>query len=1054
MESLEDEYAIGLDLGTTFSCIGVYRNDWVEIIPNRIGEKITPSVVIITKDAKVLVGEQTDEFLVKNYDSCIYEVKRLIGRSIDEEERKKLEEKFPFHIVKANKGNFPEIQVKTKKKKLTYSPVEISSYIIKKMVYNAEQYLKKAITKLVITVPAYFNDSQRALTRQAAEALGLKVLRIINEPTAAALAYGFDEKQKKNSNLLIFDLGGGTFDVSILSLKKDKEKNETIFEVLGTSGDTNLGGEDFDNALVDLVLKKIIDPEIVAQIRKDKQAMKRLKVFCENTKKLLSVSEKADIRINEIIKKCDIIQTIHRKDFEIECQPLFDKLYEPIEKALKIANEKEKNIVINEVILVGGSTRIPKIKQIIRDYFPNSKINDSINPDEAVAYGATLEAEKILHPQGNKMKNFSLLDVTPFSLGTDVTNTSKDPEIKKEGPLMDVIIKRGVHLPFSASKIYTTFRDNQTTMSIDIYEGEKKYIKYNHLLKKSTINNLTKRPKGKTLVKMIFDIDANGILNVQAQEKTDDGKGQVVNLVIKNDEVSLSNEEMEKLKNKMKSSLDKFGEKNEENDNNDYINIKGILKKFYDDYEKYKNKIKNKKKKDNEENEEDEEDEDDEDKAFTCLNNYYTTLEKFIDKFDRNFDNETVLYKFYLYIRDLFKKYLEALKLSLDKGDKEHIFNQINKYITIFIDKSSGYLNELLEILSTLKKGKNRGKFYTMILFVISKLNELGQTCIFSNKPFCKYHSIRYFELSNFYFDKYFPLIIDEKEKEKNELKDKNEKEKEIENRENISLLPVQEFKSIIKIAKSNNEFLLDINSGAILLSCKESLTKSELINGKIFTTSEQGTGNTAKSNLLNLDKMNRDNQKIFLDNYEKLLSEIQISKEFTKKEAICIANIIKIYSFISPDFGKNSRNLIPLAKRCEKIAEHLNLDKKEKWYLEFEKLYKKLKEYEPKDLDYPELLAEMKAKYPDIFRTIDYNYNNMEKKDFIKFIIKEHPYIDAEKDQDKNFDDYSPEILRYLINKYLPDNYKYMRSKEATVLKYCVVQEISKKLNHLFSNY
>jgi hypothetical protein len=340
-----------------------------------------------------------------------------------------------------------------------------------------------------------------------------------------------------------------------------------------------------------------------------------------------------------------------------------------------------------------------------------------------------------------------------------------------------------------------------------------------------------------------------------------------------------------------------------------------------------------------------------------------------------------------------------------------------------------------------------------MILFVISKLNELGQTCIFSNKPFCKYHSIRYFELSNFYFDKYFPLIIDEKEKEKNELKDKNEKEKEIENRENISLLPVQEFKSIIKIAKSNNEFLLDINSGAILLSCKESLTKSELINGKIFTTSEQGTGNTAKSNLLNLDKMNRDNQKIFLDNYEKLLSEIQISKEFTKKEAICIANIIKIYSFISPDFGKNSRNLIPLAKRCEKIAEHLNLDKKEKWYLEFEKLYKKLKEYEPKDLDYPELLAEMKAKYPDIFRTIDYNYNNMEKKDFIKFIIKEHPYIDAEKDQYKNFDD-SPEILRYLINKYLPDNYKYMRSKEATVLKYCVVQEISKKLNHLFSNY
>ena len=256
MDQIEDEYAIGLDLGTTFSCIGVYRNGWVEIIPNRIGEKITPSVVIITEDSKILVGEETNEFLVKNYDSCIYEVKRLIGREIDEKERKQLQEKFPFKIVTANKGNFPEIKIKSNGEEVTYSPVEISSYIIKKMVFNAEKYLCKEITKLVITVPAYFSDSQRALTRQAAEALGLKVLRIINEPTAAALAYGFDEKQDHNSNILIFDLGGGTFDVSILSLEKDKDKEETKFEVLGTSGDTNLGGEDFDNALVELVLQK------------------------------------------------------------------------------------------------------------------------------------------------------------------------------------------------------------------------------------------------------------------------------------------------------------------------------------------------------------------------------------------------------------------------------------------------------------------------------------------------------------------------------------------------------------------------------------------------------------------------------------------------------------------------------------------------------------------------------------------------------------------------------------------------------------------------------
>ena len=709
MDQIEDEYAIGLDLGTTFSCIGVYRNGWVEIIPNRIGEKITPSVVIITEDSKILVGEETNEFLVKNYDSCIYEVKRLIGREIDEKERKQLQEKFPFKIVTANKGNFPEIKIKSNGKEITYSPVEISSYIIKKMVFNAEKYLGKAITKLVITVPAYFSDSQRTLTRQAAEALGLKVLRIINEPTAAALAYGFDEKQDHNSNILIFDLGGGTFDVSILSLEKDKDKEETKFEVLGTSGDTNLGGEDFDNALVELVLQKLHNNDIVTKIKKDKQAMKRLKVACENTKKLLSISEEANIRLHEIIEKVDIIEIINRKEFETQCQPLFNKLNEPINKALKIANGKRKNIIIDEVILVGGSTRIPKIKEIIREKFSKCKINDSINPDEAIAYGATIEAEKIMHPQGDKTKNFSLLDVTPFSLGTNVKNYSTDPEIQKEGSLMDVIIKRGENIPITKSKTYSTVDDNQTSMSINIYEGEKKYIKYNRLLKKSNIDNLTKRPKGETVVKMILDIDINGILTVKAEEKTNDGKGQIVNLIIKNDEVSLTKEEMENLKNKMKNLLDKLGDNNIGN-NIDYINIKSLLKKYNDAYEKFK---KNKKK-----NNDEDEDDDNED-GITYLKNYYTTLEEFIKKLDKNFDNETVLFKFYLYIKDLFQKYLEAIKLGLDKGEKKSLFEKINEYIQLFIDKSSGYLNELLEILSGLKKIKCKVNFLKIIAFVI-----------------------------------------------------------------------------------------------------------------------------------------------------------------------------------------------------------------------------------------------------------------------------------------------------------------------------------------------
>ena len=1032
-----DEYAIGLDLGTTFSCIGVYRNGWVEIIPNRIGEKITPSVVIIINDSKILVGEETNEFLVQNYDSCIYEVKRLIGKKISEEERKQLQEKFPFQIVTSNKGNFPEIKINSNGKEVIYSPVEISSLIIKKMVFNAEKYLGKTITQLVITVPAYFNDSQRALTRQAAEALGLKVLRIINEPTAAALAYGFDEKQKHSSNILIFDLGGGTFDVSILSLNKDKGKNTTEFEVLGTSGDTNLGGEDFDNALVELVLKKIHYPEdTIEQIRQNKQAMKRLKVACENTKKILSVSEEANIWINEIIKDVSIIDIIRRIEFEIECKPLFDKLIDPIDKALKIANEKKKNIVIDEVILVGGSTRIPKIKEIVSKKFPNSKINDSINPDEAIAYGATIEAEKILYHQDDKIQIFSLLDITPFSLGTDVKNESKDPEVHKEGPLMDVIIKRGVHIPTSFSKTYATTSDNQKSMSIDIFEGEKKYIKYNHLLKKSNIDNLTPRPKGQTKVEMKFDIDVNGILNVEARELSNDNKGQVVNLVIKNDEVNLTKNEMEELRKKMVDLVGKFGEHNEGN-NNDYINIKGVLKQYYDAFEKFKK-------------DKGEDDDDNNDDGIIYITNYYTTLESFINKFDKNFDNETVLYKFYLYIKDLFLKYLEALKLGLDRGDKKHIFEKINDYIQIFINKSSGYLNELIEILSSLKKGKNKVNFFQIIAFVVKKLCEFGQTCIFSNKPFCKYHSIIYFEQSNSYYEKYFPKIKEDKGKDnKNNnpgIEGGNEK------RENISFLPANEIESLNNAHKSCLNFLRDIKSGAILL-CEEFLKKDELINENLILTAEKGRGITAQQNLYNLDKMNRENQKIYLDNYEKLLSEIQVSKEFTKKEALCIANIIKINFFMSKTFSNKPRYLIYLARRCETIVEHLKLNKNEKWYLEFQDLYKKLKENEPTDQNYQEQLSEMKEKYPDVFRIIEDNFNTMSPKEFIKFIIKEHPYKYIEKDSDKNFDEDTPELLRFLLKKYLPDDYKAMQSKEDTVLRYCIVHEISKKLNYLYSS-
>ena len=413
-----DDYAIGLDLGTTFSCIGVYRNGGVEIIPNSIGERITPSIVIF-KDKEILVGEDTVDVLVKYYENCLYEVKRLIGLDFSKKQFRDEVEKLPFKVILPTADHKQaNIEVVVNKKKKTYTPTEISSLIIKKMVHNAENYLNKKIKKLVITVPAYFSESQKKLTSQAAEMLNLDVIKIINEPTAAALAYGFTEDQSQDKNILVFDLGGGTFDVSILSFENEKNNQENVnaknLSVLATSGDMHLGGEDFDNALANYVIEKANIKE--DKIRKNNQAIKKLKVACENAKKILSSSDKTTIRINNVLDKIDINVEITKDEFERICQPLIDKLNIPLNSAISEAEKKMRELNkkfskedIDEIILIGGSTRIPKVKEFVKDFFPSKRINDSINPDEAVAYGATLQAEKLLYNSDKIISNFHIL---------------------------------------------------------------------------------------------------------------------------------------------------------------------------------------------------------------------------------------------------------------------------------------------------------------------------------------------------------------------------------------------------------------------------------------------------------------------------------------------------------------------------------------------------------------------------------------------------------------------------------------------------------------------
>ena len=1010
---MEDDYAIGLDLGTTFSCIGVYRNGGVEIIPNSIGEKITPSVVIF-KDDEILVGEDTIEYLVKNCDSCIYAVKRLIGIDFENTKYKEEIKRLPFTVVESNKENSKEnkedtakIEVTIKGDKKTFSPAEISSHIISKMVKNAEAYLHKKIKKLVITVPAYFGEQQKKLTKQAAELSNLEVITIINEPTAAALAYGFTKEKIENEKILVFDLGGGTFDVSILSFKKEEKSDIKYLEVISTSGDMHLGGEDFDNALVNYILNKMKDKE---KIRKDNKCMKRLKLACENIKKILSTSNETVLRLANFYNGIDIVEKITKEDFENICDPLFQKLETPIKKALSDGHLIKEDI--DEVILIGGSTRIPKVKDFIKKFFPKiKKINDSINPDEAVAYGATLQAEKKLYNKDGIISNLNILDITPFSLGVSVQNNSQDENIKNEGDEMSVIIKRGSILPITNTREYKTVADNQTEVLLKIYEGEKKYVKYNHLLKETRIEGLSPKPKGETKISVEFKIDSNGILYIKAIEISEKN-GKQINLSIKNDEISFSNEEMEKLKKKMEETKQKIKQKNP-NEDNDYTNLKDNLRTYKEAYNEIKDN-----------------DGEDEDKKL-YLSNFNETLEDFIDNFDKDFDNETILEKFFLYIKELFLSYVESYKLDINKSQKNHILKKIEEYLNIFINKSSGYLNNLLDVLSSMDQKKD---FYNLVIKIMKKLNQNGIDCIQKNEKFCKYNSLMYFEQSIFYYEKYLSKL-----KEAAFSKD------------SLNLLKQQKATSL--------DYIKNINSGAIIL-IEKSLKKDRTYDVLNTKFEAKGTGFTANFNILGISlkdiKDNEEKLYLAINSFEGLLSKLQTINKETSEEAKCIFKILELNNFLNR-LSDKKRYFLSLAERCDLIIEHLNI--KEEWCEDFSKIYKDLISMQTPREDYLRLFERVKITYSGEFEKLDNQFNkNRGKIEFIDYILKNYPYQDYKDDLEKKeknyFKTYNNNLLTFLLSKYQPG--PYLRTTNGEVnkseYKHCLYTEISSKLSNLLN--